>query len=105
MISKLSGACYAIRSMVHINNINTIRSIYYSRFHSTRTIKYGTLFEGNSSNSAKMFTLQKKTVRITAGAQPRTSCRSIFKQLEILSLPCKYIVSLTNFIIHNQEQS
>jgi hypothetical protein len=103
MISKLSGVCYTIRSMVHINNINTIKSIYYSRFHST--IKYGIFFGGNSSNSAKMFTLQKKTVRITIGAQPRTSCRSMFKQLEILSLPCKYILSLTNFIIHNQEKS
>jgi len=54
---------------------------------------------GNSSNSAKIFTLQKRTVRIMAGAQPRTLCRRIFKQLEILSL------SLLNFTIYNQENS
>ena len=29
-----------------------------------------------------MFTLQKKIIRIMAGAQPRTSYRSLFKQLE-----------------------
>ena len=34
-----------------------------------------------------------------AGAQPRTLCRRIFKQLEILSL------SLLNFTIYNQENS
>ena len=30
MIPKLSGACSAIRSMVHTNNINTLKSIYYA---------------------------------------------------------------------------
>ena len=33
MIPKLSGACYAVRSMVHVNNINAIKSIYYAYFH------------------------------------------------------------------------
>jgi hypothetical protein len=37
-----------------------------------------------------------------AGAQPRTLCRSLFKQLEILPVPCQYIFSLMNFIISNQ---
>jgi acetylglutamate kinase len=30
MIPKLSAACYAIRSMVHISKINTPKSIYYA---------------------------------------------------------------------------
>ena len=38
-----------------------------------------------------------------AGAQPRTSCRSLFKQLEILCVPYQYIHSLLNFVINNQE--
>jgi hypothetical protein len=37
------------------------------------------------------------------GAQPRTSCRSLFKQSEVLSVPCHYIFSLTNFIVSNKE--
>jgi hypothetical protein len=40
---------------------------------------------------------KKRTVRIVAGAQPRTSCRGIFKQFEILPVPCQYIHSLMNF--------
>ena len=82
MIPKLSGACYAVRLMVHINNISTLKSIYYAHFHSV--IKYGIIMGGNSSNSGKIFTLQKQIVRRLAGAQPRTSCRSLFKQVEIL---------------------
>jgi len=37
------------------------------------------------------------------GAQHRTSCRSLFKQLEILPVPRQYMLSLMNFIINNQE--
>jgi hypothetical protein len=38
-----------------------------------------------------------------AGAQPRSSCRSLFKQLEILPVPCQYIFSFMYFIVSNQE--
>ena len=58
MIPMFSGACYAVRSMVHISNINTLKLIYYAYFHST--IKYGTIFWDNSSNSGTIFTVQKK---------------------------------------------
>jgi len=77
MIPKLSGACYTIRLMVHISNINTLKSIYYAYCHSV--IKYGIIFGVNSSNSGKIFTLHIKIVRIMAGAQPSTVCRSLFK--------------------------
>jgi len=43
-------------------------------------------------NSGKIFTLQNKIVRVMAGAQPRTSCRSLFKQLEILPVSFQYIL-------------
>jgi hypothetical protein len=35
----LNAACNGIRSLVHISNINTVKSIYYAYFHSI--IKYG----------------------------------------------------------------
>jgi len=79
MIPKQSGACYAVRSMIHISNINTPKSIYYANFHSV--IHYGIIFWGNSSNSGKIFTLQKKIIRIMAGAQLRTACRSLYLYL------------------------
>jgi len=34
IIPKLIWACYTIRSMVYISNINTLKSIYYEYFHS-----------------------------------------------------------------------
>jgi hypothetical protein len=44
MIPKLSGACYAVRSIFDISNINTPKSTYHSYFHSI--IKYGKFFGG-----------------------------------------------------------
>jgi len=62
MIPKLSGAYYTTRIMVRISNINTFKSIYCAYFHSI--IKHELTVWGNSSNSRKIFTLQKKIVRI-----------------------------------------
>jgi hypothetical protein len=87
--------------MALISNINALNSIYYTYFHSV--IKYGIIFLGNSSNNGKIFSLQKKVVRIMAGAQPTTACRSLFKQLEISPVPCQYIFSLMTFIVSNYE--
>jgi hypothetical protein len=94
IIPKLSGACCALRLMVYIGNINTLKSIYYAYFHSI--IKYGMVFGDNSSNSGKIFTLQKKIFRIMADAQPRTSCRSPFKQLESVPVPCQYYIFIND---------
>jgi len=101
MIPKFSGACYVVSLMVHISNSNTLKSIYYAPFNSVT--KYEIIMGGNSSNSGKIFTLQKQIVRHMIGAHPRTSCRSVFEKVEILPVPCLYILLLMNFIINNQE--
>jgi hypothetical protein len=59
---------------------------------------------GNSSYSKKIFTLQKRIIRIMVGAHPRTSCRRLFKKFDILTIPSQYIYSLTSFFIGNQEK-
>jgi len=66
MILKLSGACYAVRLMAHISNINANKLICNAYFHYIG--KYGIILWGNSSDSGKIFTLQNKIFRIVAGA-------------------------------------
>jgi hypothetical protein len=101
IIPKLSAACYAVRQMYHFINQNTRKSIYFAYFHSI--VKYGIIFWGNSPNSRKIFTLQKKIIRIMIEAYPRTSCRRLFKKLDILPVPSQYIYSLMNLFVNNQE--
>jgi hypothetical protein len=63
-------------------------------------MKYGTIFWGNSSDSKKVFPLQKKIVRIIVCTKPQTPC---IKKLQILLLPCKYIFPLLSFVINSLE--
>ena len=100
LIPKLSAACYAVRAMIHISNLLTLKSIYFAYFHSI--MSYGIIFWGNSTDSKKVFILQKKIIRIMTGSKQRDSCRSLFKRLEILPLPCQYIFSLMVFVAKNQ---
>ena len=88
---------YLIKRPSGRQGVNTLKSIYYVYFHSV--IKYGIIFWVNSFISWKLCMLQKIIVRIMAGVQPRT----LFKQLEILPVPCQCILSLMSFIISNQE--
>ena len=81
-------------SVVYISNINTLKSVYCAHFPSV--IKYGIILWGNSSNRGKTFTLQKKIDRIMAGAQPKTSCRSLFKQLVCVCVHTSLNTELSN---------
>ena len=58
MIPDLSAACYAVRSMVHISNVNTVKSVCCAYFHSI--IKYGVIVWGNPANRGKIVTLQQR---------------------------------------------
>jgi hypothetical protein len=95
MILVLDWLYYAIRLMVHINNMNSPKAIYYACFHCV--IKYEITFWGKASNNGKIFTLEKKFIRIMAGAQPRSSCRCLFKQLRHSNC------SMSIYILNNQE--
>jgi hypothetical protein len=95
-VPKLREACYEVRSVFNVSNIDTLKSVYFACFHCL--MKYGIIFWGNSYDSKKAFTLQRKIVRPMMGVKSHNSCRELFKRLEILTLPCEYIFSLINFI-------
>jgi hypothetical protein len=91
----LSSACYAVSLMYHFSTTDTLKMIYFAYSHSV--IKFGIIFWGNSTESKRVFQLQKKIVRIMTGTKSRISCKPLFKALEILTLPSQYILSLMTF--------
>jgi hypothetical protein len=97
LVPKLSAAQYAVISLLHINNTHTLKSTYFAYFHSL--MKYGIIFWGNSPYSKKVFTLQKKIVRVMMCVKSRNSCRDLFKRLEVLTLPREYILWHTNLLL------
>ena len=60
--SKLSSASYAVRTLTPPLSKNALKMLYFSYAHSV--ISYGIIFGGNSTNSIKIFRLQKKMIRI-----------------------------------------
>jgi hypothetical protein len=89
--SKLSMTCYIMRSIKPYISVNTLKKVYHSYF--TSIINYGVPFWGNSPQSIKIFRIQKNVIRIRLGKRRRDSCRSLFRELEILPFASQYIYS------------
>jgi hypothetical protein len=82
--------------------MDALRSVYFAYFQSL--LKYCIIFWGNSSYISKVFLLQKRFITIMKGTGWRCSCRGIFKNLNILTVPCLYIFSLMIFVVDNIDE-
>jgi hypothetical protein len=58
----LSAACYAFRSIKPYMSQEVMKMVYYAYFHSA--MSYGIIFWGSSTDSTKIFKMQKRTIRI-----------------------------------------
>jgi hypothetical protein len=101
VMKRLTTECYMIRTVKPCMSCSSLIVIYYSLFHSV--LAYGILFWGISSNSDKLFKLQKRVVRIMTDHRSRTSCRDFFEKLEILPLKSVYIFSILLFVTKNKQ--
>jgi hypothetical protein len=72
-----------------------IRPIYYSYFQSR--LLYGIIFWGAVKESIRVFRILNKVIWLIVGVNKRTSCRRIFHQCRILTLPSLYILATPCF--------
>lgn len=82
---------YLIRKIKEIASLHVVKTAYSAYILSA--IRYGILLWGNSSESARIFILQKKAVRIMADIGQIESCRGWFRRLGILTVPSLYVES------------
>jgi hypothetical protein len=61
-------------------------------------MRYGIMLWGGDRVSHSIFNLQKRVLRVICSVSSRTSCRQIFKDYNILTLPSLYILEVTCFI-------
>lgn len=102
LITKLSAACYVIRSVKTYMSHKTLLSIYCSLIQTV--MNYWIIFWGNSYHNPKLFRMQKTVIRIIMFCGIRDSCWNLFKKLKILPLMPKYILSLLIFLVNNRDQ-
>ena len=89
MMFKLNRACYAVRYVKHFMSKDTLRTIYFSYFHSI--LSYGIIFWGKSAYSSNIFKIKGRIIRRIINARNRDSCRHLFKNLKMLPLKSQYI--------------
>nr|CAH7764471.1 unnamed protein product [Callosobruchus chinensis] len=99
LCAKLSSQIFALRQLKSCVDNSTLRTVYYSLIHSN--ILYGIVLWGNSSCSNKVFVMQKYAIRILVDAHRRTSCKTIFVSMRILTLASIYIFELLVYIKTN----
>ena len=64
-------------------------------------MSYGIMFWGNSSQNNSTVKNQKPTIRVFVNSSCRTSCRELFKELQILTFHSQHIYSLL-FVVKNR---
>ena len=103
LMSKLSSACCAVRTVKAFMSQESLRMIYLSYTHSI--IIYGIILWGSSPYSINIFRIQKRLVRIITNSRNRGSCRKLFKNLKIIPLYLQYIFSLLLllFVVKNKD--
>ena len=100
--NKIIPYCYGLLRTSSTLNIAALKSIYYAYIHSN--LKYGIICWGNSTNSKKLFTLQKRALRYIAKAKQQDSCKPLFKSLNILTLTSIYILECALFVKKNNDK-
>jgi hypothetical protein len=84
----MSTACYALRNIKYVVTHEMLRMVYFATVHSV--MSYGIMIWGNSTQAKKVFTLQKKFIRILSNAKTKASCRLLFRNLNIMTLYAQY---------------
>jgi hypothetical protein len=100
IITKLNKDCFAIRSVRPYLSYEVLRMTYFSYFHSI--MSYGIVFWDNSSQNNSIVKNQKRTISVFVNSSSRTSCRELFKELQILSFHSQYMYSLLMFVVKNR---
>jgi hypothetical protein len=95
-LSPKLKACYMIKFLLDVTTPLVIRSIYFAHFHTH--LNYGLIFWGGGSKGKTIFKLQKRVIRIISGVSRLSSYRQLFKDLNLLPLPCMYIFKLVSYI-------
>jgi hypothetical protein len=65
----LSAACYALRSVKPYMSQEVMKTVYYAYFHSA--LSHGIIFWGNSTESTKIFQMQKMAIITITGSKNR----------------------------------
>ncbi|CAH1981659.1 unnamed protein product [Acanthoscelides obtectus] len=96
---RLNNACYSIRVLSKYLDLKTLKTVYYANFESI--VRFGIIFFGHSSDTNRIFLVQKRVLRCILKISSRETCRRKFKSNKILTVAAIYIQEILIFTFKN----
>jgi len=98
LANKLSKVSSMIKSSKGFSSTYVIRNVYFTKFQAI--LRFGIIFWWGIGGKwrGRIFRIQKSVIRSMVGVSSRTSCRQLFKELNILTFASLYILEVTCFI-------
>lgn len=95
---KLRRTIFKLRSLKKVFQTPELRVYYFANFEAL--IRYGIVFWGGAASKDinKIFKLQKYALRVMTERKKSDSCRTVFKDFNILTLASLYILEVVYFI-------
>lgn len=87
---KMASSVYALRKLVDIVSECVLLSVYRAFIESR--ISYAIMGWGHSPHIKRLFSLQRKAVRVMVRLNFRDDCKNTFIQLKLLNVPCIYML-------------
>lgn len=99
--SKINRFVYVLRRLRRTSGLQASLAAYHGYISSN--LRYGLILWGASSSLDRAFIAQKKCIRAICDSRPYKSCRDMFKNLKILTLPSLYILESCIFVKNHME--
>lgn len=100
LASHMSKYVYALKILSQQINCETAFIAYHAYVHSR--IRYGIIFWGNSTDTNRIFVLQKRCIRSILNLKQTDTCKHIFAKRNILTLVSLYIYESIIFLTENK---
>lgn len=98
---KLYSSYYALSRVRYLLPLCSLMNVYYSLVFSH--LSYNIMVWGNSTETDRVFIIQKRILRMIFNVSPRSSCRPVFLENRILTLASIFILRCLVFAKENEE--
>lgn len=96
---KLSSRTFVIRNLSGTVSTSTLRSAYFALCHSI--MSYAVIVWGDAADFDRVFSIQRRIIRIIACLGYTDDCKNAFIEFGILTLPSLYILECLTYIKTN----
>lgn len=102
VLRRLAVHCYVIWQLRNKLTFDLLKLYYFAHVQSCLT--YGVQCWGNAPRSDEVLILQKKILRTMTSKPRRYSCRGLFREHNILTLPSLFILSSVRYVVSDRSE-